>query len=267
VVVTRVYGGLGNQMFQYAAGLGLAERLSTRLLVDARWFRDVGPLVGRPFQLSAFGVAPSPGTVDRMRILVRRPRLFREDRPGYQPEIEGLHGDVVLDGYWQSERYFAHCEARVRAAFSFPPSTAPLLAQIRSSESVSLHVRRGDYVDEKRERRLGLMPLEYYDAAIALLRDELGDPRFFVFSDDLEWCRGELGGRPDVAFADRAAPDHEHMQLMASCRHNVVANSSFSWWGAWLNPNPEKIVVAPKQWFRDSSLEPTDLVPPAWLRL
>jgi hypothetical protein len=268
VVVTKVYGGLGNQMFQYAAGLGLAERLGTRLLVDASWFFPA-PDPDRSYELSAFGIEPTIGLADRLRLALRRKTVHREPHYAYDPLLETLRGAVVLDGYWQHERYFAHCAAAVREAFRFrqalPPGHARLLEEIEAEESVSLHVRRGDYTAPKRQRRFGLLPLAYYEAALAHIQERVPAARFTVFSDDLDWCREHLGEeRFRYCPAGTGAED---MRLMAACKHNIVANSSFSWWGAWLNPSRAKIVVAPKEWFQEPTLKDASPAPPAWIRL
>jgi hypothetical protein len=268
VVVTKLYGGLGNQMFQYAAGLGLADRLDTELAVDTSWFR-AAPDPDRPYALSAFGISPEQPLGVRTRTRLRRPRPFRESGYGYDPAVEALRGDVLLDGYWQDERYFAHCAERVRNAFRpalpLPPAHAALLAELRAQVSVSLHIRRGDYTSAKRQRRFGLLSLEYYDAATAYMAAAVPDATFLVFSDDLEWCRENLR-EPGLRFSP-SGPAAADLALMAACQHNVVANSSFSWWGAWLNPNPDKIVVAPEQWFQAPELRDASPAPQEWIRV
>jgi hypothetical protein len=268
VVVTKLYGGLGNQMFQYAAGLGVATRLGTRLIADASWFFPA-PDPDRAYELSAFGIDPSIGLADRLRLALRRKTVHREPHYEYDAAVETLAGTVVLDGYWQHERYFAHCAAEVREAFHFrqalPAGHATLLAEIRAEESASLHVRRGDYTAPKRQRRFGLLPLSYYEAAMALVRERAPGVRFTVFSDDLDWCREHLDGER-LRFCPEGSGAAD-MQLMAACKHNVVANSSFSWWGAWLNANAGKTVVAPRQWFQDPALRDSSPAPPEWIRL
>jgi Glycosyl transferase family 11 len=272
IVVTKVYGGLGNQMFQYAAGLGVAERLDAKVLVDTSWFRQVPKTVRRTCQLPAFGIPTRVSLGNRGRLLLRPPTVVRERAFAYDPRLEQVCGNVLLDGYWQSYRYFEHCEQRVRTAFSFPPPTTrseALLSDIHDRTSVAVHVRRGDYLAPKRAARFGVLPLEYYRAAIELILRQVADAQFLVFSDDAAWCKEAFAENPSVAVPDRArdVPPYEDMFLMASCKHVVVANSSFSWWAAWLNPNPNKVVVAPRRWFRDPSLDTSALVPPGWLRL
>lgn len=268
MVVTKVYGGLGNQMFQYAAGLGLAERLGTRLLVDASWFFPA-PDPDRSYELSAFGIEPGMGFLDRLRLALAPKTVHREAHYDYDPALERLCGNVVLDGYWQREPYFAHCAAAVREAFRFrqalPEGHARVLEEIEAEESVSLHIRRGDYTAPKRQRRFGLLPLAYYEAALAHIRERVAGARFTVFSDDLDWCREQLGEERFRYCPPGSGADD--MRLMAACKHSIVANSSFSWWGAWLSPSPAKIVVAPQQWFADPELKDASPAPPEWIRL
>jgi hypothetical protein len=267
MVVTKVYGGLGNQMFQYAAGLGLAQRLGARLVVDARWFFPA-PDPDRSYELDAFGVEPSLGLRDRLRLRLGRATVHREEHYEYDQAVEALRGNVVLDGYWQRERYFAHCRDAVREAFRFRGELAPaqgvLLRELEGEDSVSVHVRRGDYTAPKRQRRFGLLPLDYYDAATALVRERVPGARFTVFSDDPGWCREHLG---DGLRYSPPGSGRDDLRLMAACRHHIVANSSFSWWGAWLGANPDKLVVAPERWFTAPELADTSPALPEWIRV
>jgi hypothetical protein len=273
VVVAKLYGGLGNQMFQYAAAIGVADRLATEPFVDASWFRRVGPQVGRTYGLSAFGIEPRVPLPHRLRLLLQPPEIIREDD---LPTLEALaprRGSVLLDGYWQSPAYFTGSEARVREALRFrtPPTSAhvQLLARVGSSESVSVHVRRGDYTAPKRQQRFGLLSIDYYRAAMEMIATRVADAWFLVFSDDLDWCREAFADMRRLELAPPVSDDraHEHLRMMAACKHHVTANSSFSWWGAWLEQQPDSLVVAPKTWYADPSIGEAGLVPPDWIRL
>jgi hypothetical protein len=279
MVIMRLYGGLGNQMFQYAAGLALARRLGTSLSLDTRWFdprRRPGATdhLTRPYQLHLFGIDGRPSVKARVLAALRRPPVFTEAGFSYQPEFERLRGDTILDGYWQSYRYFAGFEDEVRVRFAFPPvrseAARGLLQRIDDHPgSVALHVRRGDYATSpKLRKRIGLLPAAYYQNALATLRNRVESPRVFVFSDDIDWCRQALALEGDVMFVgERTAADGwEDMLLMTHCRHHVIANSSFSWWGAWLRRHADGTVVAPERWFNDPAVETSDLIPPDWLR-
>jgi hypothetical protein len=212
---------------------------------------------------------------DRVTLKLRKPSILSE--PGfapYRPEFELLRGNVVLDGYWQSPRYFAGREREVRDAFRFPElgsaegrSLAEELAARRGT--VAVHVRRGDYESNEKIRRiLGPQPPEYYESAAAHIRTRVADPSFYVFSDDVDWCRATLRFGGDAVYVDpRAAAAYEDMALMALCENHVIANSSYSWWGAWLAPHVAKVVVAPKRWFGDPAVDTSDLLPAEWVEL
>jgi hypothetical protein len=277
VVITRLYGGLGNQMFQYAAGVALAARLGTRLLADTTWFEPSrhpsGP--SRRYELGAFGVDDGMALRDRLALRLRRPAVFAETGfAPYRPAFESLRGNVVLDGYWQSPRYFAGHEREVREVFAFPAIVSAegrrIAERIGSrSGTVAVHVRRGDYATNEKIRRIfGLLPTAYYEAAAAHICARVENPRFFIFSDDVDWCREALRLDGDVAFVEpRAAAAYEDMALMALCENHVIANSSYSWWGAWLSANAAKVVVAPERWFNDPPPDTSDLIPAEWVEL
>ncbi|MBY0244074.1 MAG: alpha-1,2-fucosyltransferase, partial [Sphingobacteriaceae bacterium] len=174
-----------------------------------------------------------------------------------------------LDGYWQSEKYFGVHANVIRDDFNFPDldKVNKLCApQIMQSNSVSLHVRMGDYVNHPLHG--GICTLKYYQQAIELMKSKIEAPIFFIFSNDIEWCKQNLdiinavyvtGNIGENSFRD--------MQLMSLCQHNIIANSSFSWWGAWLNNNRNKIVIAPKIWFNDESINTSDLLPDGWMKI
>ena len=192
----------------------------------------------------------------------------------FDPEVASLPDGVCLEGYWQSERYFAQVADRVRHDLTLekPPAgrDAELLAEIAAGNAVSLHVRRGDYVtDPAASATHGVCPLDYYRRAIAFIAERVADPVFFLFSDDPEWTRANLDLGGAATLVDHNGPDrgHEDLRLMSHCDHHIIANSSFSWWGAWLDPRPQKMVVAPRQWFRDASKDTSDLIPESWVQL
>lgn len=174
-------------------------------------------------------------------------------------------------GTWQSQHYFQGAEREVREAFTFKvqllnEKTRRLMGQLEQCESVSLHVRRDDYLSPTYAKGFGgICTQAYYQTAIEYMRKRIGQPRLFVFSDDLDWCRSNLS-IADAVFVDwnRNEDSWQDMFLMSKCKHNIIANSSFSWWGAWLNTNPDKIVVAPKRWWNGIK---DDVVPEHWVRL
>ncbi|GHF33941.1 alpha-1,2-fucosyltransferase [Seohaeicola zhoushanensis] len=276
MIITRLHGRLGNQMFQYAAGRALAERLCTGVALDSRGAvaRNEGVLT-RVFDLPL--AKPDRLPPDRreapLRYLLWRfaglpPRIHRERGLGYNPAFETWEDGSYLHGYWQSERYFAAHADTIRADFAFPalrdPRNAEMAARIASGLSISLHVRRGDYLTTGAH---GTCDAAYYNAALAHILEGLdGTPTVFVFSDDPAWARDNLPLPCERVVVDFNGPeaDYEDMRLMSLCRHNIIANSSFSWWAAWLNANPDRRVAAPARWFADPKLSNPDLLPQGW---
>ena len=292
--IVELTGGLGNQLFQYAAARALALREARRL--HFAWHLHRGD-TQRRFMLSAFslpvGVDREPLTRMRLRLLgLRSPLPLVDRKPGptwqrmtcrlahlkergfaHAPLASDAQG-VVLQGYFQSWRYFADAQPEIRSELQVaqPPSgpNAVLLRRMATENAVCLHIRRGDYVSNPAAAAFhGSMQLDYYRAAIAALGACGRDATFYVFSDDPAWARAHLQtGRPTVVVAHNGvdAP-WEDLRLMAACRHFVIANSSLSWWGAWLSEHPQKRVVAPARWFADSTIDTRDLCPGTWLRL
>ena len=284
MIVVALNGGVGNQLFQYAAARALALRLGVPVGIDRRWYDGRR---GRHYALDRFAIRPAPVAPGVLpfrdgKILGRllsslggRMRVHREAGLAFDPRLLELHDGTYLRGVFQSERYFADQEETIRRDLAFvdPPDAASraVLAEIGESLAVSLHVRRGDYVSDPRIASVhGTVALDYYARAATLIAVRAGgEPRIFVFSDDPAWVAANLKlGFPSRIVAhngvERATED---MRLMAACRHHILANSSFSWWGAWLNPSADKIVVAPEPWFRDATLDGSTIVPDRWIRL
>lgn len=287
-IIVRLIGGLGNQMFQYAAGRALADRLGLALLLDVSGFEHYGlrryeldrfAIRAEPAaraDLEAFGVvARAPTLLNRLigRFGLRRPgQVFREASFAYDPHFEQLAEAVYLDGYWQSERYFAGIGAALREDFRLRESpdaaNADMAAAIDAEPAaVSLHVRRGDYVSDAHTAQYhGVCSLDYYRLAVAAVLERVPAAHFYVFSDDPDWVAANLDvGRP-LTLVRINDGDHGmyDLDLMRRCRHHVIANSSFSWWGAWLNPAPDKLVVAPQRWFAGADHDTRDLLPATW---
>ena len=292
MVISQILGGLGNQMFQYAAGRALSLAVEQPFLLDLRGFTNYALHNG--FELDRVFSAPvkvatsgdvrnmlgwrSPELVRKVFKRIKSPllhgtRLAIEPHFNYWSGLRAGGAKRYLMGYWQSEMYFKDYIETLRSDFNF---TIPLdetnqnIAQrIQHSNAVSLHVRRGDYITHTPNAKiLSTCSLDYYNKAIDYISKRVDSPHFFLFSDDMEWVKASL----DIPFEktyiehNRGADSYRDMQLMHMCRHHVIANSSFSWWGAWLNPNPDKLVVAPKTWFSDGKVD-DDLIPREWKRL
>lgn len=294
LVVTKLIGGLGNQLFQYAAGRQLAELNDGILKVDLTAFEtytlhayglhhfDTAVDVATPRELKAFQrlkesrvlqkVAAHPATgITRFgsHFYVREKSLAFDDR------ILAIRGNVYLEGYWQSENYFRDIRTQLRSELMI--KAAPdrenqrMASRIVEGPSASIHVRLGDYVSDPVTRSAhGLLPIEYYKSAIAHMLEIVPGVAFYLFSDDpdaaAKMFRLESASITvvDINNADR---NFEDLRLMSLADHHIVANSSFSWWGAWLGKNQDGVVVAPRRWFADPSRTSDDILPTRWIRL
>lgn len=287
MVIVSLLGGLGNQLFQYAFGQRLAAQWQVPLMVDgfllsSRWLAAVRHYTPRPYELSIFGIDPpttSPANLIRAAMpFVSDTYLLREtaDLKTISANPRPPAKRVFCVGYWQSESYFISAESAVRERFTFRQTPSDYSRRIADqmaavANPVFVHVRRGDYVSNANASQYhGFCGEDYYRRAIAHLRNRMTDAHFFVFSDDLPWVARQLGDvlGPATYVDGNVGPDSwQDMQLMSRCRHAIVANSSFSWWGAWLNPEPNRIIIAPKNWFAvDKSAHPP-IVPPNWVTL
>jgi hypothetical protein len=288
VIITRILGGLGNQMFQYAAGRALAIANDAELKLD---LIEMGSYKLRPFALDQFNIQAVVAQPDEVpgkpkRGLLRKfTSALKSDRSScerivenglaFDSKVPALRGSLHLSGYWQSEQYFASSAAAIRSDFSLKSPLSParqeLLALIDAATApVSIHVRRGDYVTSPSANAVhGTCEPSWYHEAMRRMLDRVGDASFFVFSDEPQWARSNLQSSRPMVFIEpqNDGRDGEDMHLMAACHAQIIANSSFSWWGAWLNPRPDKHVIAPKQWFRAPDKDDRDIVPTNWERL
>lgn len=287
VIITRIVGGLGNQMFQYAVGRALSIETDQTLKLD---LTEMERYAVHAFQLEQFDIIyeaaerreipypPRKGLfgrlVTKIKNRARIPQLF-EKTQSFDPNVMNWRGPAHLSGYWQSEKYFARHADVIRQDFSLNQSYSHqrqnVFSMIRSVEApISVHVRRGDYVTNQRANAIhGTCEPSWYEKAMAMMAVKTPSPTFFIFSDDPEWARANLPRFDGAVFVEPQADgrDAEDMHLMAACHSHIIANSTFSWWGAWLNPRQEKHVIAPAQWFRSSERDSTDIVPSKWERL
>lgn len=299
MVTVFLRGGLGNQMFQYAAGLAAAKKRGTGLVLDTVFLNDRFPrkeFSYRTYDLDIFAMAPrfTPLSECSRRFPVPgfwlgidlafmwagnalgiRPVIKEKQEFVVDPEVLASGKNAVLLGRWQSENYFTGIEGDIRKAFEFrDPITgeaAAIAGSIRSSNSVSVHVRRGDFVSFKSvEKLMGATDTGYFDRAAAYVATQVPGAKFFVFSDDIEWCKEHLPLPHGAVYVPASAEGPKaafHLHLMSLCKHNIVANSTFSWWGAWLNQNPHKIVVAPKNWYADGRDKENKIMPVSWIKM
>jgi hypothetical protein len=288
LIIAEITHGLGNQMFQYAAARALAVRLGAPLKLDTSWFKgstyrlflldrfQIRATVATPFEESWMVRLKRPRAVKVMEFMRRCKvpgavtRLVDEER-GYDDRFRSLQGNVLLQGYWQSEQYFDSIAPLLRAELTMkaPPdaANAAMEREMDSCEAVVVHVRRGDYVSNPVfAERHGVCELDYYRRGMELLRQSVRDPHCFIFSDDPDWAEQNLRLEVPCTYVTHNAgkQDHEDLRLMRHGKHFIVANSSFSWWGAWLSDHPGKRVIAPRQWYRNGGSLGRDMVPRSW---
>lgn len=296
MIVVRLMGGLGNQLFQYAVGRALALRLGTELKLDTGFFTQqlpdtpprqyaLGSLSIRAAQVSEPELSHfrlSSGRVDRLLskgrqrlgLPQRKYDLYRERSFRFDANVAVLPDNSYLIGYWQSERYFYDCRQQLLqelvCTLPLDDGNRQLLEKIRATMSVAVHVRRGDYVNSPQANAVhGLCSLDYYRQAVELVAHRLGSPHFFLFSDDPDWVADhlELPYPATLVTINQQADPVLDLHLISACRHAIIANSSFSWWGGWLNQQPDKLVIAPARWFADPCIDTADLLPQGWIRL
>ena len=298
MIQVMLRGGLGNQMFEYALGLALAKKHTTGLLVDTTYLNDRFPrknFTFRHYELDIFKVDPKITALSRFSkkmpipgawlgldfgLIAVRDRLgmraLVREKDGLRADLSVLDAgdDVCLWGFWQSEKYFEDAKDEVRQAFRFraelSSEAAALAEKIRATQSVSLSVRRGDYLRAGNAKIYGDTDTAYYDAAVKYIASRVPSPHFFIFSDDIAWCREHI--KP--LFPTTYVPDELRnpewryvLELSSLCKHQIIANSTFWWWAAWLNQNPDKIVIAPKQWRVGVPAGNDDATPPGWVRI
>lgn len=286
-------GGLGNQLFQYATGRALALKYNTELKLDLSLLNadPKNVYTKRELELHVFNITASIASNNELEVFYKRTffqkvvsklfpsfpsKYFIGNQKGFEYDVafESYPNDSYLNGYWQSEKYFDSVRNILlkelvikKEMTSHCKSTNDL---ILNSNSVSLHIRRGDYVSDKSASAYhGIVSLEYYVNAMNYLNEKFENLKVFIFSDDIDWVKSNLKLENECIYVDFNTGENSvfDLYLMSQCQHNIIANSSFSWWGAWLNQNAKKIVIAPKKWFADKNLNTKDLLPESWVNI
>lgn len=259
-MIFKLTGGLGNQMFQYAHGRSWS--IKNKKPLKYYFLHNYGD-IDRRYELVVFNIKGE-------KINGFLPELFRKVEI-----VLNVKFSNVVSGYWQGERYFINCEDDIRRDFQFVKhldrKNMEILEEIDRTNSVSIHVRRGDYISDKKTNEFhGVCTQQYYNEAIKEIKSRVKSPKFFVFSDDPEWVKVNLKIH-NATYIDwnKGNMDYKDMQLMCHCKHNIIANSSFGWWGAWLNSNPDKIVITPKKWFENNEAQKNSkhILPRAWIKI
>lgn len=288
MIFTSIYGGLGNQMFQYAIGKSISTASKVDFKIDTYKINNSN-YISRDFSLSKFNISAELAEISEVKKFHRSKyfdfifgklyqrniklsnKIFEKKTFHFDKEMLSI-SNGYLDGYWQCFKYFEDIREILIKEFTLVDEmnfeNKLILNQINELNSVSIHIRRGDYIKDKKNNTIyNVFGMEYYHNAIDFITNKIDTPYFFVFSDDLEWASKnlELSNATYVDVNSKGYPEND-LILMANCKHNIIANSTFSWWGAWLNHNPNKITIAPKRWM--STIDDlNDLYPQNWIRL
>lgn len=284
--IIKFNGGLGNQMFQWAFARAFEIKRGIPVVFDMSFFEKK---YARPFELNIFNTDVKTAENFWLKLKLKIIWKLRKKLKGkkflglnFYPEphfefdenVFKVEPNTYIEGFFQSEKYFSDVQDEIRADFQFKnlpdKENQELIKKIGAANSISLHIRRGDYVQKKRYQNLyAQCTLDYYKRGVEAIAEKYPNPVLFIFSDDIEWVRENLNLPYEsvYVFHNKGDKSYEDLRLMSLCKHNIIANSSFSWWGAWLNNNKEKIVIAPKKWFNDEKIVQSDVIPKKWVRL
>lgn len=292
MIVVKLQGGLGNQLFQYAIGKRLSLFYNTPLKLDTSFFNmqvliKTEGVTPRKYELDQLNIqadiaipddiqlfSNSNNLMHRVKKYFTQSKYITEKNFRFDPGFLSFGENCYLDGFWQCESYFKEVVNVLKNDFScrftLDKINVDMEAKIRAANGVSIHIRRGDYIHNAASKRFhGTCSMKYYQEAIELISKKLTDPHFFIFSDDMQWVANNF----KIDFASTLIDINNDsscvndFQLMSACRHHIIANSSFSWWGAWLGNFNNKIVIAPKVWFADLSVDTSTILPETWYKL
>jgi hypothetical protein len=304
MIITELSGGLGNQMFQYAAGKCLAHQYNVPLLLDTKYLLDRSSpspdFVFRNFDLAMWNIMPRFATDEEVETITGQERspktlfqkiirktsktffpkdysqqIYRETQFHFNKQFYQQKTPLYLQGYWQSEKYFKPIADSIKQEFTFKEpikwADTSIANAIINTQSICLNVRRGDYVTiKKTSDSLGFVGLDYLLNGVKYITQQVEKPHFFVFSDEIQWCKEHIKINFPITFVSNDNPDQtfkEDLALMQLCKHFIISNSTFAWWAAWLANNPTKIVVSPKRWFADQKINSEDVIPENWVRI
>jgi hypothetical protein len=286
MIIIRLSGGLGNQMFQYAFGRIMSLKNHSLLILDiSSYQQQKGENTNRSYQLNKFKYIDNPLLNNRIimifiytffkvvsfcrfKMIVKEKNFYSIDK-----EATNINHSAYFIGFWQSYKYITEFRDIIIKDFSFKNEFNTEIKQIAnkitSSESVSVHIRRGDYAyNQKTKSFHGVLSDTYYQSSFNIIAQKLSNPTFYVFSDDIEWVKNNMVIPGKVIYVSKKTFDEiDEMYLMSICNHNIIANSSFSWWGAWLGTYKAKIVIAPDKWLISNTVEVKDLIPHNWIRI
>ncbi len=299
MIVTKLSGGLGNQMFQYAAGYSFAKRNRVDLALDLSGYYQQSNDTVRQYGLAVFNISASVAeeskvkgflSVTNLSYLDRvinkfklNPRLIRETEVFVFHQLKKINPkvDYYLEGYWQNEKYFNEERQGLLKEFSLLSDDSETLQALQKTvtacQSVAIHIRRGDYLDSmyrpQEDSKCIFFGLDYYRQAVLEIKKRFKQPLWLIFSDDTAWVKANikdlgLTALDELIFVDdHNLKDYEELLLMSQCHYQIIANSTFSWWGAWLNQHEDKFVIGPKKWLKGGSFNTDDLLLKDWMTI
>lgn len=265
MIITQLLGGLGNQMFQYAIGRQLAIKNNCELYLDISQYDSYNK---RKYELDEFCI-----TDKKVKMLsYENYTTIREVGHRFNERLITVKDNSYLIGYWQNEKYFKSIREELCNCFLLKKYSQKFQEYecLHIKNAVSIHIRRGDYVSEPHTNQYhGICPINYYTDALAYLYNYIDISKILIFSDDKQWVKDNLNlssyGTPIIV---EGLTPVEELKLMSKCQHNIIANSTFSWWAAWLNQNTDKIIIAPKKWFNNvQANSEQEIVPNNWIRI
>jgi len=289
MIVVKLLGGLGNKMFQYALYQNILSSGKEALIDDfsfiPSWnfeivkFKEIFPNIS--YNAASIDLVEEfagkntfVNKVRRRLSFLSKKEFVRERLMNYNPNINKLEGDYYLSGLWQSEKYFYDYKDIIKSTFMFKEFTDErnvlLSKNMSEQESIAIHIRKGADYEKKIIR--GTCDINYYKSAIECIQSKIGNPQFYIFTDNKKWVNENIR---DINYTlvdwnpVSGAENYLDMQLMSCCKHNIIANSTYSWWGAWLNSNRDKVIIGPKKWYNSKSpyFNTNDLIPENWIRL
>lgn len=271
MIIVRLAGGLGNQMFQYAFGRTLSIRHNIPLKIDTSFLERRDLYLGfvyRNYELDIFNTIKDFESNYDVEV-------FEQDLRYNQEMVDNISrltdSNIKIEGYFQSVKYFEEFESTIKSDFTFnnlvddgDDKIKSMLSDIRDSNSVMINIRRTDFLNGDFHCVLGL---DYINKGVDIIKSKIDNPKYFIFSDDIEWCQ------ENIKLDNMVIVDHSYkgdrfsyyLQLMKECKNFIIPNSSFAWWAAWLSDNDDKIIIAPEKWLNDDSISTEDLVPKSWI--
>ncbi len=270
-IISRLIGGLGNQMFQYAIAKNICFHNQQKLKLDINAF-DRFP--DRKYQLNKLNVKAPFASNDEILQIKNYNYIKEKNSFSYDKSLINIKQNAYLEGYWQTPKYFSNIKNIISKDFlvttKISKNNKELIKKIKDSNSICMHFRRGDYItNPKSNKQHGTCSINYYEKSLQYITKYIKNPTIFIFSDEPMWVKNNITFDYPIIYVDNNPPSQpfEDLRLMKHCKHFIIANSTFSWWGAWLAKYNQKIIIAPKKWFRKQTFSNNDLIPNSWIQI